>query len=133
MRLLFHFLDLALINAFIIKKETTNFYKLKLFEFKLEVAKSLMYSEHSPEPMSVTAINLREGQAVVNYETAPNPTESVRFDCMNHWPEAVVNKPKCCRLKGCKLRSVFRCSKCMVFLCNKGNKNCFKIFHTEKY
>ena len=121
-RLLYHLIDLSLINAYILRKGDSG---LPLYEFKLSVATALMYGENLPEPLAQAAL----GPPLFNITTA-QPEDAIRLDMVNHWPEAVVKLPRCCRLKGCKLRSVFRCSKCGVFLCLKANNNCFVKYHT---
>jgi len=119
--MLYHMADLSLINSFILRKTATSNSKLPLYEFKLAVATALMYAENLPEPLAPAAAVLREVE---------NTVDAVRLDRVNHWPEVNSKIPKCCRLKGCKLRSQIRCTKCKVYLCLKANVNCFVEYHT---
>ena len=59
------------------------------------------------------------------------PTDTMRLDGLNHWPNSVATRARCCHLKGCQQRSTFWCTKCRVYLCLKGRKNCFMQYHTE--
>ncbi|KAK2709389.1 hypothetical protein QYM36_013152 [Artemia franciscana] len=56
------------------------------------------------------------------------PYDSVHYDSIQHWPEAVADKKRC-RL--CFAYARIQCSKCQVSLCLVKNRNCFKIFHTQ--
>jgi hypothetical protein len=57
-RVLYHFMDLALINSFILYRATNE--KAPLYEFKLDVPVSLMHGEVFSDPMSIEAIMLRQ-------------------------------------------------------------------------
>ncbi|KAK2711345.1 hypothetical protein QYM36_012507 [Artemia franciscana] len=58
----------------------------------------------------------------------PKPYDSVRYDGIQPWPEAVADKKRC-RL--CSACARIQCSKCQVSLCLVQNRNCFKIFRTQ--
>jgi len=109
-----------------LKKAVTGSSHMPLFEFKLAVATALMYAENLPDPLGGAAAVLRDGGPAA----AADLEDAVRLDGTNHWPEPMGKIPKCCRVKGCKLRSLIRCSKCKVFLCMKANSNCFLTYHT---
>lgn len=130
-RVLFHFIDLALVNAYILYKEKT---PTPLFEFKLDVAISLMYGEKFDDPTTIGAVMLRQA-ATVNYAENGDPIggevlDFVRYDGVNHLPEAAAIAGRTCKMQGCKKRSVIWCRKCRVYLCVKKEKNCFVDFHT---
>ncbi len=61
-RVLFHFIDLAVVNAFILKKAVTQ-EKLSLYLFKLEVARALMHADSLSNPTSVAALLLQTAAA----------------------------------------------------------------------
>lgn len=135
-RLLLHFTDVALINAFTLMKQISGNLKMPLFEFKLEVATALMYADNFSEPLSMANIILRVAGAneAANGDLVggPLPYDGTRLDGYNHWPEVVAKIPRCCRLDGCKQRSVIWCSKCRIYLCMKAKRNCFMLFHLNE-
>ena len=95
-----------------------------------------MYAGNLPEPLAPAAAVLREGEAAQGVQAAagvvPHPADAVRLDRIDHLPEVEGKISKCCRMKGCKLRTLTRCTKCKVFLCLKATKNCFLQYHTVK-
>jgi hypothetical protein len=134
-RILYHYVDVATVNAFILYKTVSDNKKLPLFEFKLEVAKALMYSEKFAEPLSRAAVVLRDQglERAVNGDpvSGPDPPKALRLDGAHHWPANVASMPKCCRLNGCKGRTTFWCVKCKAYLCIKKGKNCFSLYHAK--
>jgi hypothetical protein len=73
--------------------------------------------------------------ATVNYAENGDPIggevlDFVRYDGVNHLPEAAAIAGRTCKMQGCKKRSVIWCRKCRVYLCVKKEKNCFVDFHT---
>lgn len=132
-RLLYHFTDLCIVNGFILWKVMKEQPGLPLFEYKLQVAISLMYADNFGEPMSRAAIGLRASQVLTAANGDPvggaGLGDDARLDGRNHWPEVAAKIPRACKLKGCKLRTVMWCTKCKVYLCVKSN-NCFVQYHT---
>lgn len=133
-RVLYHFLDLALINSYILFKAMHEDVSMPLYEFKLDVAVSLMYGENFSSTEDIRA-ELRR-QAAVQYANNGDPvgqevTDYVRLDGVNHIPEDVAKVGRRCKLPGCMLRSRIWCKKCRVYLCIKKAGNCFEQFHTQ--
>ena len=56
------------------------------------------------------------------------PCNDIRYDQVNHWPEAVEKKQWC---QFCQVYSRIKCSKCQVSLCLLKEKNCFGNFHVK--
>jgi hypothetical protein len=134
-RILYHYVDVATVNSFILRKVVTDNRKLPLFEFKLEVARALMYAENFSDPLSRAAVVLRHGglERAANGDpiSGPEPPRAFRLDGVHHWPDNVASMPKCCRLTGCKGRTTFWCTKCRAYLCIKKGKNCFMLYHAS--
>lgn len=129
---MYHFIDVALANSFILRKKVTDNPKLPLYEYKLAVATALMYAENLSAPgradipyLDVAAERAANGDPV----GGADPTDAVRTDGHNHWPEFAASKPRRCKLQGCKVSSTVWCTKCKVYLCLKGRKNCFVEYH----
>jgi hypothetical protein len=125
-----------MVNSFILRKSVTDNKKLPLYEFKLRVAKALMYAENFAEPLSRAAIVLQdeglERAANGDPVSGPDPPQALRLDGNHHLPANVASMPKCCRLKGCKGRTTFWCVKCRAYLCIKKSNNCFMQYHAKE-
>ena len=130
-RVFYHFMDLTMINSYILRKEMLG--NIKLFQFKLNVALSLMYGENFENPMSRSALVLRSNIHIAENGDpvgSAKPVDAVRLDGSNHFPENVAAVPRMCKVKDCKKRSVFWCTKCKVYLCLNKDRNCFLNYHT---
>jgi hypothetical protein len=135
-RILFHFIDVCVINAFILRKQQMGDHKMRLHQFKLSVATALMYGENLSEPLSraskvLTVHGASSCAANGDLVGGVDPTDAVRRDGQNHWPVFSATVPRRCRVAGCKARSCLSCSKCRVYLCVKREHNCFVKYHTE--
>jgi hypothetical protein len=129
-RVLYHMLDLTLVNAYILYKQIT---KQPLFEFKLDVALALMYAERFGNPLAPGAVLLHQAALEYGKNGDPNPCEvqdAVRLDGVNHFPEVVSKRGRYCCIRGCEKRSSVWCQKCRVYLCLKREQNCFVYFHS---
>lgn len=129
--MLYHFLDLSLVNSYILYKADRK--KMPLYEFKLDVAVSLMYGEVFSDPMAIGTVMLREAVAMQYAENgdpvACDVNDFIRFDGYNHIPEVAAKIGRLCKVKGCKKRSSVWCKKCRVYLCLKKDQNCFELWH----
>jgi hypothetical protein len=129
-RVLYHFLDLALVNSFILNKATTS---MPLYEFKVDVALALMYGDQFGDPGDIQAVLLR--QAAIERAENGDPVagevcEAVRLDMVGHFPENVALRGRRCKMPGCDKRSTVWCTKCRVYLCLKKGSTCYELFHT---
>ena len=135
-RLLYHFIDLALINAYVLYKEVEKLPKLALYKFKLEVAMEMMFGGTLQNPTSPATLALLTEPQEFSKNVDPvgrrdHPPTDFRTSVGDHFPENVAKKQRCCKLPGCKRRSVIWCRKCKVYLCIKKEDNCFILYHTK--
>ncbi len=128
-RVLYHFLDLTLVNTYILHKVL---YTQPLYEFKIDVAVALMYAEGLGVPIDDGAVMLQQAALEFAKNGDPKPCEvrdAVRLDGYNHFPEVVSKRGRYCRVRGYEKRSSVWCKKCRVYLCLKREQNCFEYFH----
>ncbi len=136
-RMLFHFMDMAVVQAWLLYRldcdhsGLPNNERLPLLQFKLQIAKCLVMEKKgngtkrgrpSLEVEPQLALKKRKGPA------APVPPLPVRIDNFGHWPDLLKDKGRC-KMPGCKGFSRTKCEKCRVYLCYTQNSNCFKKFH----
>jgi hypothetical protein len=153
-RLFFHFVDLAVINAWTILRQT-NSPQLKLVNFKMEVAVALIKGGLLLHPMAAARLSRgirgaagdvsgggdaddeeeegdqSAGSRVHDPQAAGRVNKFVRYDGMHHLPRKVAKLPKACRMELCKRRSRMFCVKCQVYLCVDEKSDCFLRFHQK--
>lgn len=124
---LFHFLDLAIHNAFILFSTSNEGKQMSLKHFRLAVASALMgtvgqnKSPRGPKKLSK------------NYNTyKPNVLYEKRYNSCEHMPER-TNSRRCanCSTRSQPHRTKWSCSVCEVGLCLSDSKNCFKDYHKK--
>lgn len=135
--MLYHFIDLSLVNSFILYKTTT---PMVLYQFKMDVALGLMYGDVVENPEEIQAVMVENAVALTvslhgDPVGAAEVVPAVRYDGINHLPSVAAKLGRCCKVVGCKSRSVVWCRKCRVYLCVKYPKNgeslnCFEKFHS---
>ncbi|CAL9684256.1 unnamed protein product [Knipowitschia caucasica] len=138
-RLVFHFIDMMIVTAWLLYRRdcTDNGLKkveqMKLHTFKSYVAESLCKTGKDLErkrgrPSSTVAEEheekCRRGPAT------PIPVPDVRLDATAHWMVIAENKGRC-KVPGCKGTPKVKCRKCGVHLCFTATSNCFLLFHTQ--
>ena len=98
-----------------------------------------MYSEEliTNRPSPSAAVLLRAALDVRAENGDPvadgSPSDGMRLNGYNHWPQCVAKVPRCCSVKGCKMRSCYWCTQCKVYLCMKKGKKCFVQYHTIQF
>ncbi len=100
---MYHFIDLALVNAFILFKEKG---PMTLVDFKLEVALSLMYGENFSNPDNINLAVMRQNIEVTLAQNGDpiggEVSDFVRYDGRNHLPELVASKGRTCKLRAAR-------------------------------
>lgn len=142
MKIIFHLIDLSLVNAWLLYRRHCSQFKMKkkdvmsLLSFRVNVAGSLLRSS-PPPPLpakrgrpSLDSIN-KENIAPTSSRPAPSPAPSsnTRFDKYDHWP-IHVEKGRC-RNPSCTGYTRVSCSKCKVRLCMNDKNNCFRSYHNK--
>ena len=108
-RIFYYLLDTAVVNAFILYKETKRRPDMTQKEFRLILAE---------EMIEIACFRT----AVGRHSTREKERYTGR-----HFPEYFQNKSKYCRAKGCKSRPSYRCDRCKVVLCAAP---CFRKYHS---
>lgn len=127
MRLFHHFLDVAVVNAWILYRKTCPVGTLDLLHFKASVAvamtnKGMVRMRTSPgRPSKIGFVKKRTVIAVPN---------EIRLDGLSgHWPgKSDKNNASRCQDKNCTSKTRFICKKCKVALCPE----CFENFHSVR-
>jgi hypothetical protein len=125
-RILFHFIDVALVNSFIIYKDRSSEKIESLEHFRLSVMIGLIGAAPNKtrkgRPSNDTPVN--NFKVTVGYE--------IRFDNCAHLP-VHGNSRRCafCSTRKEHHRTVWTCTLCQVGLCLSKKKNCFAKFHTK--
>lgn len=127
-RIIFHLLDLCIVNAWLLYKAAKPEATIPLAYFKLEVAESLIVARQAlPAPVAHT----HPGKTF----SAKNVCKDARFDHVDHLPQKRDMKNAMrCKQEGCNRKTLFICRKCEVFLCitgKNGEEDCFFLFHSQ--
>ncbi|KAK5862504.1 hypothetical protein PBY51_017894 [Eleginops maclovinus] len=138
---LWYLTDLALVNSWLLYKQDHGAVSvpLTLMAFRLEVSKSLIFSNGSDTQDSVPPQPPREKSHATNekpnpslVDESPLPDAATRYDGSGHWPEQLEEgEGGRCRYGDCQRTSRVLCLKCCVFLCISRNHNCFLNFHNQ--
>ena len=144
-RILFHFMDVALGNAWLLYRRdmisaAPDEPYMGLFQFKLNVSLHLRnQGQPLPSKRSVGRPSL-DGHTPVAPRAHSRCTrnkrpsrrketpEKIRFDQIGHFPDNVGVR-KACALKGCTGKTLLFCIKCKLHLCINKRNNCFTIWH----
>lgn len=139
-KVFWHLVDIAKVNSWILyrrhceQKEIPKKNQLTLLKFSIELADALMNSSQRTtpsrgRPRKRPLENAEEEQQKPGKAPAqPNPCPDVRFDGVDHWPQAVKDKRRC---RNCQASVRMMCSKCNIYLCIVPERNCFKNFHCK--
>ena len=142
-RVIFHFVDMALVNSWLLYREQEikkgNNRPMDLLSFRDEVGDALLLSSAKrPSRNSVGRPSRQlDDQTCSSFtqqqrrNTECIPVSDVRHNGAGHWPFVADGIGKRYKLDGCGGRSRERWEKCQVSLCKTKDKNCFKKFHVK--
>ena len=133
-RVILHFIDLALVNAWIGYRKDKQLLKapkkevLQFLNFKLVIAQTYLAAIN-------TAGSSVDADDDHNDEPLPKRRKSVEIPAVPQQTSAAKHQmtddrnSMRCRLYGCSGKSKVRCIACKVFLCMTADRICFMIFH----
>lgn len=134
MRIWYHLIDVTVVNAWLLYRrvEVLNDRKptMSLFDFRLNVSYSLTKVGTTTPKRDRPPTSVLKEMAIKKRKpnTSLMPTDSVRKDCVDHWPEYVESRQRC-KLNGCRKLTNCTCTKCNNYFCCGVNRNCFTLFH----
>jgi Transposase IS4 len=137
-RTIFHFFDLAIVNAWIGYREdeiangTPRKKIMQLMDFRITVAETYMAATEPDETSDDRDESEEEGgsRSTRRRSVVPAPAASFRIASARHLPEMAASAHSMrCRNDGCSGKTKVRCISCRVFLCMTAERNCFKNYH----
>lgn len=136
-RIFFHLLDLAVINAWIVYKNNAINDKvakkdiMNLGMFRNELAYVLCNKgiENKRGRPSNSSLEQELQAKKKRAQSKPIPSNDIRMDGVGHWPDVGVSLR--CKYPQCTGYTTISCSKCGINLCLNKNNNCFTTFHTN--
>ena len=140
-RTIFHFVDLAIVNAWIgyrqdeIKRGTPQKDILQLMNFRLEVAQTYLAAaeEDSAEECEESDAEGDERASTSRRRcVVPVNAPALCRSGAKHLPEMTAfDHGMRCRNTGCTGKTKVRCVACRIFLCMTAECNCFLSYHTK--
>nr|XP_020454066.1 piggyBac transposable element-derived protein 3-like isoform X1 [Monopterus albus] len=134
-RMLMHFLDLALANSWLLYRQdntlcgTPKRDMMQFLQFRMTVAQAYL-SKCGTAVEDAQEENAHPLQQGSRHQITPVPHVSIRTTSTKHLPEMVnLKNPMRCRQTGCSGKSRVRCMTCNMFLCLQTERNCFAAFH----
>lgn len=135
LRCIMHFIDLALTNAWLqfraVKKEQKTPSKLipQFRTFKLQ------FGEYLINENKQTANSDTDGEDDIicsqDGRRSSIPPVQQRTRGADHLPNVTRGVQKRCRMAKCDKKTSVYCTKCNLYLCLMGDRNCFYKFHTQ--
>ncbi|KAL3190274.1 hypothetical protein MRX96_019812 [Rhipicephalus microplus] len=135
LRAIFHFVDLAVCNAWVkYLRENAHTRRSKLLDllhFRLQIAEALISSVPNTRKRGRPSYKVEPADVPEERKARfRRPCSDARYDGMDHCPEARDRTlPSRCKYEGCKERSRVFCKKCEVPLCITKDRNCYYKFH----
>ena len=136
-KLIFHFVDFALVNAWLEYRRDAELCDpsskyMDLLEFRSQVAEALIKTT----PLRLPVGRPRKDDSVDDAPAAKRPyirrsINDVRYDRVDHLPIHVDALGQRCKIEKCRGRSRIKCIKCGVHLCLSKENNCFIAYHQK--
>lgn len=126
-RVILHFFDLAITNAWLQYRNDCQLQgkkPLKFLEFKLLLGEQLITHGQA-------GLSSESEDDYTRQKWKPQPNASLRHYGAIHLPEMVDEAHACrCRRYGCNSKTYVMWTKCKIFLCVSKKGNCFLKYHT---
>ncbi|XP_043474432.1 piggyBac transposable element-derived protein 4-like [Leptopilina heterotoma] len=123
-RIFFHFLDVIVVNAYILYKEKRLNPTLTAKEFRLRLVDELVGHK-----LPSSTGKKRKLSTISSYK--PKVSEEKRKSQSAHMPEIIASPRRCahCSTKADQKRTSWMCKTCNVPLCLHPTRNCFAAYH----
>ena len=128
MRLFYHLLDLAVINAWLVYRRVVE-NPLSISAFRVELGKTLCLLGKNVTPTRGRPRKDAVKEWVRKKHARFTVSSDVRYDESAHWPGKGTKRY--CQNKPCKSQTQFVCQKCDVPLCISSRSNCFYTYHNK--
>lgn len=126
-RLFYHFIDMALVNAYLLFKRVHGNYSFNLPDFREEVAEAFCHSGGG-----VRGRPRADVKNVSRYKRSYNPVSDIRYDNKDHIVDMLDRSmKKTCKYNGCVSSTQIICKKCNVNLCLTPTRKCFHLYHQQ--
>lgn len=127
-RIMWHFVDVSVVNSYIIYNERIGSKSMDLKTFRLSVALGLVGAD--PE---LPRRGRPSGEPSVS-RFKPNVPFEIRWDKVAHMPvHSTSRRCALCSSKEEQHRTKWSCTTCEVGLCLNDKKNCFQKFHNKEF
>lgn len=121
-------LDICVNNAWLLRRRH---YEMKGIKNKSDLLKDFrynIYAELLKKNRPVLVENRETVPKKIKKPVAARPTDDVRYDQFDHWPQ-LAGYQRCKNCKGGQASTV--CTKCKVHLCYVKGRNCFLSYHQK--
>ncbi|CAI6355118.1 unnamed protein product [Macrosiphum euphorbiae] len=121
-RLFFHFIDMAIVNSFILHQQL-KLEKISLKDFRRRVVDGLLAPNQLQTKKKIQSIQVSHHK--------PHVAPEVRFESSAHQPtRGTLRRYALCSTKAKQKRTEWLCETCNIPLC-LGKKNCFSLYHKK--
>jgi hypothetical protein len=136
-RTILHFIDLALVNSWILyrqdklKEKTPAKDILQFLDFRIEIAQ-IYLAVADDEIVESNSGDSDEDEPPAKRKFQSIPAKAQRTSCARHMPEMDdIKNAMRCRNSECSGKTKVKCQYCKVYLCLRAERNCFEQFHRK--